>query len=123
MKKYDYFEAVCNDVREWLNEYKNEWQDALNEEGREAIEAELYDRLFCNDSVTGNGSGSYYSNATEAEESICHNLDLLGEALQEFGCTPDYITEKGAEACDVTIRCYLLPRAISAVLDEIENEE
>lgn len=34
----------------------------------------------------------------------------------------DYITEKGAEACDVTIRCYLLPQAIAAVLDEFCEE-
>lgn len=31
--------------------------------------------------------------------------------------------EKGAEACDVTIRCYLLGQAISEVLDEVEKEK
>ena len=30
--------------------------------------------------------------------------------------------EKGAEWCDVTIRCYLLNQAISSVLEEIEDE-
>ena len=47
---------------------------------------------------------------------------MLGEALSEFGCETDYMQENGAEACDVTIRCYLLGRAISAALDEIEDE-
>jgi hypothetical protein len=69
--------------------------------------------------VTGNASGSYTFNAWKAEEYLCHNLDLLGEALAEFGCEPNYITEKGAEACDVTIRCYLLGQAISEVLSEM----
>lgn len=74
------------------------------------------------DSVTGNASGSYTFNTWTAEEYLCHNWELLGEALTEFGCDMSYL-EKGAEACDVTIRCYLLGQAISEVLDEIETEE
>lgn len=70
------------------------------------------------DSVTGNAS----FNTWTAEEYLCHNWELLGEALTEFGCDMSYL-EKGAEACDVTIRCYLLGQAISEVLDEIETEE
>lgn len=31
--------------------------------------------------------------------------------------------ERGAEACDVTIRCYMLGQAISDALNEIETEE
>lgn len=118
MTKYNYFEAVCQDVRDFITE--NEIQ--VNNETREEVAEQLNDELFCDDSVTGNASGSYTFNAWQAEENLCHNFDLLGEALQEFGCTPDYITEKGAEACDVTIRCYLLPQAIEAVLDELCEE-
>ena len=58
----------------------------------------------------------------DEEEYLCHNWELLGEALTEFGCDMSYLG-KGAEACDVTIRCYLLGQAISEVLDEIETEE
>lgn len=50
------------------------------------------------------------------------NLGLLGEALTEFGCDMSYL-ERGAEECDVTIRCYLLGQAISEVLDEVETVE
>ena len=32
------------------------------------------------------------------------------------------VLKDGAEACDVTIRCYLLSGAISDVLDELEDE-
>lgn len=48
-------------------------------------------------------------------------MELLGEALCEFGGDVD-VLEKGAEWCDVTIRCYLLNRAIDEVVDEFEDE-
>lgn len=126
MERYDYFEAVKEDVKQWINDH-DDWQADfadesgkwLREDNREDIEQDLNDRLFIEDSVTGNASGSYTFNTWQAEENLCHNLDLLGEALTEFCCEPNYITEKGAEACDVTVRCYLLGQAISEVLNEI----
>lgn len=107
--KYNYYEAVLEDVRE-----------ALKETDERDYET-LYDILWIDDSVTGNGSGSYTFNAWEAEENLCHNMDLLREALQEFGCDLSYL-EKGAEACDVAIRCYLLGQALSEALEELEKE-
>ena len=95
----------------------------MTPDNKEDLFQELYDNLWLNDSVTGNASGSYTFNAWEAEENICHNLELLGEALNEFGCEASYILERGAEACDVTIRCYLLGECLSVVLDELEEEE
>ena len=130
MEKYDYLSAVKEDVKSWINdndEWKTEYADEcgkwLRDDNRYDIEEDLNDRLFTEDSVTGNGSGSHTFNTWQAEENLCHNLDLLGEALTEFGCEPNYITEKGAEACDVTIRCYLLGQAISEVLNEMLEED
>ena len=119
MKAYNYEEAVKNDVRTWIsdNVKLSEWKD-----DREGLEEYLNDELFTDDSVTGNGSGSYTFNTWEAEENICHNMELLGEAFEEFGDDAGQILKKGAEACDVTIRCYLLGSAIAAVLDELEEE-
>lgn len=119
MTNYDYREAVKNDVREYINNEIDfyDWKG-----NRDGLEEHLNDTLFTCDSVTGNASGSYTFNSYKAEENISHNLDLLGEALQEFGCTPGYLIDKGAEAADVTIRCYLLPGAISDILDEFEEE-
>lgn len=122
MERYDYLEQVTSDVKDAIYERYDVNELAVELEDRDSFEQDLNDRLWCDDSVTGNASGSYYCNAWKAEESLCHNLDLLGEALREFGCSPDYMAENGAEACDVTIRCYLLPQAISAALDEIEEE-
>lgn len=115
MEKYDYYGAVLEDVKSYI---ENE-VDLKDYEDRDELEEFLNDTLFCHDSVTGNGSGSYTFSSWEAEENLCHNLDLLQEALQEFGCGLEYI-ERGAEACDVTIRCYLLGQAISEALDDID---
>lgn len=118
MEIYDYLEAVTNNVKEYINSEveMSEYSD------RDELEEYLNDRLFCEDSVTGNASGSYTFNTWQAEANLCHNLDLLGEALREFGCEASYLIEKGAEACDVTIRCYLLNQAVSDALDELWEE-
>lgn len=118
MGRYDYLDAVKSDVLEYI---KYEGIKVTND-NREEVEEHLNDVLWCNDSVTGNGSGSYTFNAWQAEEYLCHNMDLLSEALAELGCDITYL-EKGAESCDVTIRCYLLGQAIAEALDEVEEEE
>lgn len=115
MARYNYLEVIKEDVRTYINE--NEIK--VNSSNREEVEQTLNDDLWAEDSVTGNGSGSYTFNRWEAEENICHNLGLLAEALEEFGGSTGEALERGAEYCDVTIRCYLLPRAISEVIDEI----
>lgn len=122
MKTYNYFEAVKEDVKNYI-ENEIDIEKELSEAGDiDSLKDNLCDDLFCNDSVTGNGSGSYTFNTWQAEENLCHNMDLLQEALEEFGCGIEYL-EKGAEACDVTIRCYLLSSAISEVIDELGLED
>lgn len=118
MERYDYYKAVADDVREYINNEidLDEWRG-----DRDGLEASLNDDLWRLDGVTGNASGSYTFNTYIAEEYICHNLDLLGEALAEFGGDSDYLLKDGAEAADVTIRCNVLGSAISEVLDELEE--
>lgn len=121
MERYDYNEAVKNDVLDYIKENYTAEEIAERLADVDGWSEKLNDELWTADSVTGNGSGSYYCNAWKAEESICHNLELLAEALQEFGSGADYL-ERGAEACDVTIRCYLLGGAISEALEELAEE-
>ena len=117
MERYDYYEAVKNDVLEYINDEINlEDFDTLDE-----LEEYLNNTLWTCDSVTGNASGSYTFNAWYAEEYVCHNFELLGEALSEFGCSADLL-ENGAEWADVTIRCYVLNSCIHDALEEIEEE-
>ena len=118
MERYDYLEAVKKDVLNYINENGI----VVTSENRDEVEQDLNDTLFACDSVTGNASGSYTFNAWKADEYLCHNWDLLVEALTGFGCDMSYL-ERGAEACDVTIRCYMLGQAISKALDEVERRK
>lgn len=120
MEKYNYNEIVKADVKEYIQEHytTEEIIEGLTE--REEFDQKLYDEMWTADEVTGNGSGSYTFSTWQAEENLCHNMELLAEALEDFGCDLDYI-EKGAEACDVTIRCYLLGSALAEILDEFEE--
>ena len=115
---YNYLEAVTADVVEYI---KNEINLA-DYDSREELEEALNDELWTADSVTGNASGSYYCNAWKAEEALAHNWDLLAEALTEFGQDGTDVLKQGAEAMDVTIRCYLLGQAIAEALEELEEE-
>ena len=127
MEKYDYLSAVESDVREYIenNVDFHDYSDLAE------MKEDLNEKLFVEDSVTGNASGSYTFNAWKAEEYLCHNLDLLAEANEEFGGSSDILSD-GAEMCDVTIRCYLLGQAIENVAPDMwqdwkdsqeENEE
>lgn len=122
MEVYDYKEAVLNDVLEFIEDQVclDDWKG-----DRDGFAEWLNDYLWAEDSVTGNASGSYTFNTWKAEENLCHNWDLLEEAICELGCGSSILAKtvaKGAEWCDVIIRCYLLPGAIEAALDKIEEE-
>lgn len=114
MEKYDYLSAVESDVREYIENNVNFHDYSDLDEMKE----DLNEKLFVDDSVTGNASGSYTFNAWKAEEYLCHNLDLLAEANEEFGGSSDILSD-GAELCDVTIRCYLLGQAIENVAPDM----
>lgn len=114
MEKYDYLSAVESDVREYIENNVNFHDYSDLDEMKE----DLNEKLFVDDSVTGNASGSYTFNAWKAEEYLCHNLDLLAEANEEFGGSSDILSD-GAEMCDVTIRCYLLRQAIENVAPDM----
>lgn len=119
MEKYNYLEQVTADAKEAILENMEYWTF----DDREELEEVAYDELWADDSVTGNGSGSYFCNTWKAEEALCHNWDLLAKACEEFGQDIGEAIKQGVEACDVTIRCYLLGQAIAAALDELEAEE
>ena len=118
MEKYNYYEAVKEDVKQYIEDHDVK----VTTSNREDLEQELYNDMFISDSVTGNASGSYTFNTWKAEENLCHNLDLLKEAFSEFG-EPSFDMLESAESCDVTIRCYLLSQCLHEVLDELEEDD
>lgn len=117
---YNYYENVKEDVKEYIKEYIN-YNDIKDLEDLKK-DYNLKDELFMSDGVTGNASGSYYCNTWKAEEALCHNLDLLQEAVEAFCYNDINIIEKGAEWCDVIIRCYLVGAATDEAIEEIIEE-
>ena len=118
MKAYNYYEVLESDIRECVEN----WYDLTNYDNIDNAYENLYDDLWIDDSVTGNGSGSYTFSTFQAEENLCHNLDLLAEACNDFGQSLGEAVECGAEFCDVTIRCYLVGGVLYDVLEDINEE-
>ena len=114
MERYDYEQAMREDIRTYLEE---NW-----EKGKRITDADrmtLHDDMFNADGVTGNVNGSYTFSSWEAEENVCHNLDLLGEALDEFCVDGATLAQKmTGEWADVTIRCMMLGRVEDEIFDE-----
>ena len=121
---YNYLDAMMDDVREAIkNDYDlNDWCG-----DRDGLEEKLNDELWIDDSVTGNGSGSYTFNREQAREYVQDDgRDYIEDMCADFGISADEIGRRFLdddwEWFDVSIRCYLLGQAISGVLDELENE-
>ena len=116
-----------------LEDYRNEVKEDLLNFVKESFEYDndirakkIMDNAFIDDSVTGNGSGSYTFNTWQAQQNVSDLIwdeDLL-EMFKEF----DYDRipfEKGAEHIDVLIRCFLLGEFyydVEELLDELREE-
>ena len=83
----------------------------------------VYDNLFVDDGVTGNGSGSYFFNAAKAREAVADAIwdEKILDALSGIGVDGDaiaqYLRDNDAESLDVCIRCAML----SEVYSELEE--
>ena len=119
---YNYNEVIKADVMDYIRYNYSPAELAEKLTDRDEFAEELNDELWICDSVTGNASGSYFFNAYKAEEAIAHNWELLRDALSEFGYADIDPLEKGAEWCDVTIRCYMLNWAIYEAIDDLADE-
>ena len=121
--KYDYLKNIKEDVKTYIEENKE--NENYNFNNKEELKDLLYDDLWVDDSVTGNGSGSYYCNSYKAREALNGNEDLLVNALEEFGNDAESYKRSltDPEFADVTIRCYLLGQAIDEVLEELLLED
>ena len=117
---YDYREAMADDIKNAIEDNAEFWGLA-EMTAEEAVEL-LTDKLWVNDTVTGNGSGSYTFNRASAKEYVLDNMELCVEAFKEF-CAVEQFAEKIAnedwEFLDVTIRCYLLPEMVEYVVNEM----
>ena len=122
-----YFEAVKEDVKEYIrNNYSAEEINRDFEDKDDFIES-LNDTLWIEDSVTGNGSGSYTFSRAKAKEYVFADIETVAEALKEFCVEAGTISEKFLhedwEYFDVTARCYCLYSAIAEVVEEIAEAD
>ena len=118
---YDYEEAVREDITSYLHELR------AGELHSPKDYDEMYDELFTDDSVTGNGSGSYWCNASKAKECVMEDPnaeDYIRNLINEFGIDSHEIAEHFMdwEYWDVSIRCYLLGQVLGDVLDDLAWE-
>lgn len=118
MNFIDYRNAVISDAEDVIAEcFDNGTYD------EETDFNDVYDNLFVDDAVTGNGSGSYFFNAAKAREAVADAIwdDKILDALSEIGVDGDriaqYLRDNDAESLDVCIRCAML----GEVYGEIED--
>ena len=115
---YNYLEELKSDVRTYIKEVASDYMDC---EDMDELRDSLYDNLWDEDSVTGNGSGSYTFNREEAKKYVSDNLDLMVEAYKDLDSIESLVDDLEAldfETIDVTIRCYLLSQALDEVLED-----
>ena len=125
---YDYREAMADDIKQFIDENVTiddngyTYNDEVYEDGQELFDA-LNDDMWADDSITGNGSGSYTFDRETAKEYVVDNIDLVGDMISEFGIDAKTIGEKFIdqdwEYFDVSIRCYLLGEVLGTVLNEM----
>ena len=116
---YDYENVMRGDIKNYL--YENYSKSELIENvGREDFREDLYDKMFIDDDITGNASGSYTFSNRQAQEYVLDNKDLLKEAYEELGgdLGKDFV-EDNFEKMDVTIRCYILGIVLYEVLKDM----
>ena len=122
---YNYQDQIRSDVREWIEDNKDQIEGLDRSDAYEII----YDSCWVDDSVTGNASGSYTFSRYEARQNFYEDTDseeYLEKMVDDGFADPVEVGKKimasDYEWLDVSIRCWLLSDAVSAVLDEIFDD-
>lgn len=116
MEFSDYISQVTSDAIEQIEwgeyDYCSDFDD-------------VYDAMWADDSITGNGSGSYTFNRSKAWDNVTGNNwsncllfddDFIGE-LDDMAIDMGDLLKQGPEAIDVTARCF----ALGYARDDIEQ--
>jgi len=120
---YNYRTEMKQDILDYINSNitLEDW------EFHGDLEDYLYNELWADDSITGNG-GNYYSLEFVCNNCLAYNLDLMMEACEEFyvdmkTLLQHYHNGNLARYLDCAIRCYLLGEVLYDVLNEIWKSE
>ena len=110
-------------IQEYKNQIKNDLMDYAEECKGYCNDMEQFrDDAFISDSVTGNGSGSYFCNSYKAQEALGDLIwsDDLADMFREYGYNSVPV-EKGPEYIDVSVRCFLLDECINEIEEELKE--
>lgn len=129
MQKYNYLEAVKDDVKTWLVDNSSQFEEIKNNNkiddviDWDGVKEDLNDILWNEDSITGNGSGSYTFNREKAREYVFADglqylEDLVDEGWLTYESIGKDITNYNLESLDVSLRCYFLSQAIEEVITD-----
>lgn len=129
MQKYNYLEAVKDDVETWLVDNSSQFEKIKDNNeidgviDWDGVKDDLNEILWNEDSITGNGSGSYTFNREKAREYVFDDglqylEDLVDEGWFTYESIGKYITDCDFESLDVSLRCYFLSQAIEEVITD-----
>ena len=127
MKKYDYRRAITDDLKDWIINNTDIMENDIKDGRDDDLSNWIYDEVWTEDSVTGNGYG-WYDTEEKCSEYLSNNFDLLYTAAREYNMDDDvniliqyYQNKALARYFDCTIRCYLLGECIEIALEELNN--
>ena len=106
---YDYKEAIMKDIAEFF------------EENPEAVklcptDTLMFSMLIDEDSITGNRTGSYFSNAFKAREALRGNEELYEDAVDAMGTNDDYKEYfSNPESADVLVRMFVISENMNEI--------
>lgn len=127
MGKYDYRRAITDDIKDWIINETDIIEEGIKEDRDDDLSNWIYEEVFDEDSVTGNGP-YYYGTEDFCSECLSGNFDILYEAAHEFAIDDEvnilikhYEDKDLARYFDCTIRCYLLGECIEVALEELQD--
>ncbi len=124
MEKYDYRKVITNELIDWIVNQTDLMKDNRSALYDDDISNWIYDEVFTEDSITGNGIYGY-AREEQCCEYVASNLDLYFEAAREFDDFPTgevaWTSRNPGQHMDATIRCYLLGECIEKALEELRK--
>ena len=129
MQNYNYLEAVKDDVETWLVDNSSQFEEIKDNNkidgviDWDGVKEDLNDILWNEDSITGNGSGSYTYSRKKArdylfDDGLQYLEDLVDEGWLTYESIGKDITDYNFESLDVSLRCYFLSQAIEEVITD-----